>query len=116
MCWGYCPSYFGHTRLVGCLEGGTNANGGERIAISLNLSGIKQRDPVVPVDEMLAALMAGSLAPFDQKLAQCLARQGDIGAAPGGDDRRLIQRLHMELIQARMRILYLEDQLQNGPG
>ena len=89
--------------------------GGERIAISLNLSGIKQRDPVVPVDELLAALMAGSLAPFDQKLAQCLARQGDIGAAPGGDDPRLIQRLHMELIQARMRILYLEDQLQNGP-
>ncbi len=82
-----------------------------RIAISLNLEGRKLHAPTVPPEDLLAALMADRMAPFDQIHARVAAR-----ATPPlnmqQDDPRLTQQLHMELIEARMRILHLEDELR----
>jgi predicted SAM-dependent methyltransferase len=90
-------------------------NGG-RMAISLNLEARKLHAPAVPPAELLAELMADRLAPFDQVLARLVAQ----GAAPSPtlpeDDPRLTQRLHMALIEARMRILHLEEELRRRPA
>ena len=89
--------------------------GGGRIALSLNLAGIKLAEPVVEPAQLLAELMADPLAPFEQTLARLLLREGPAGNA-GDDDPRLLQRLHMALIEARMRILFLEDELRRRPA
>lgn len=82
-----------------------------RIGMSLNIAATKLRDPAIVPKALLADLMADRMAPFDQVYARHIAGQ----AAPDlamHDDPRLTQRLHMDLIDARMRILYLEDEVR----
>jgi hypothetical protein len=83
-----------------------------RIAMSLNLAATRLRDPAIVPKDLLADLMADPMAPFDQVYARHVAHRTapDLAA---DDDPRLTQRLHMDLIDARMRILYLEDEMQN---
>ncbi|WP_137177011.1 methyltransferase domain-containing protein [Roseomonas sp. AR75] len=87
-------------------------NGG-RMAISLNLQARKLRPPVAPPGDLLAELMTDRMAPFDQVHARVVARRGSPADMTEGDPL-LTQQLHMELIEARMRILHLEDELRRG--
>jgi hypothetical protein len=86
-----------------------------RIAISLNLEARKLRAPLVPPEDLLAELMADRMAPFDQVLARVAGRLATPLAVPQ-DDPRLTQHLHMQLIEARMRILHLEEELRSSPA
>ena len=79
-----------------------------RVAISLNIAARKQRAPLVPTDALLAALTANRMRPFDQVAAELLAAQPALPAEVE-DDALLTQRLHMALIDARMRIKMLEE-------
>lgn len=92
----------------------TENNG--RIAISLNLEARKLRPPTVAPEDLFAALMADRMAPFDQVYAKVAARDGAQQPEAPLDDPRLTQQLHMELIEARMRILHLEDELRHRPA
>lgn len=83
-----------------------------RIAISLNLEARKIRAPAVSTDELLSELMADRMAPFDEVYARVAARSGTSRQDLPQDDARLTQQLHMALIEARMRILHLEDELR----
>lgn len=85
-----------------------------RIAISLNVEARKLRAPAVPPKDLLAHLMADRLAPFDQVYARVASRNKESAEMPV-DDARLTQQLHMDLIEARMRILHLEDELRRRP-
>jgi predicted SAM-dependent methyltransferase len=82
-----------------------------RISMSLNISARKTGQPVADPVMMVDALMADRLAPFDQVVHRLAGEQG--GAVPAGQegDPLLTQRLHMMLIDARMRIQYLENAL-----
>jgi predicted SAM-dependent methyltransferase len=84
-----------------------------RIAISLNLEARKLHAPTVPPEDLLAELMADRMAPFDQLHARVAARVAAPLDVPQ-DDPRLTQQLHMQLIEARMRILHLEEELRRG--
>lgn len=83
-----------------------------KVAISLNLQARKLREPAVAPMDVLAALLADRMAPFDQVYASVVARDASLQAALPEDDPRLTQQLHMDLIEARMRILHLEDELR----
>jgi hypothetical protein len=98
-----------HDASNGCMP--TENDG--RIAISLNLEARKLRAPTVPPEEVLVALMADRMAPFDQVHARVAARTVPLAPLPQ-DDPRLTQQLHMDLIDARMRILHLEDELRRA--
>lgn len=82
-----------------------------RIAMSLNLAATKLREPAVVPQELLADLMADRMAPFDQVYARHITRRTTPDLA-ADDNPRLTQQIHMDLIDARMRILYLEDELR----
>jgi predicted SAM-dependent methyltransferase len=94
-------------------NGWMHAENNGRIAISLNLEARKLHAPVVRPPDLLAALMADRMAPFDQVLARVVARDAQPEGLPEADPR-LTQQLHMDLIEARMRILHLEDELRRG--
>jgi predicted SAM-dependent methyltransferase len=83
-----------------------------RIAISLNVEARKLRAPAVATGELLSELMADRMAPFDQVYAKVAARRGTSYPDMPQDDPRLTQQLHMALIEARMRIVHLEDELR----
>jgi predicted SAM-dependent methyltransferase len=82
-----------------------------RVGISLNLAAEKISPPLVPPERLLPALMANRMRPFDQVLAEHLAFVTDSTQAEAEQDPLLTQRIHMALIEARMRILYLENEL-----
>jgi hypothetical protein len=82
-----------------------------RIAMSLNLAATQLRDPAIVPKDLLADLMADPMAPFDMVYARHVAHPTAPDRA-ADDNPRLTQRLHIDLIDDRMRILYLEDELQ----
>jgi predicted SAM-dependent methyltransferase len=82
-----------------------------RIAISLNLAADKTGVPLVPPVQLLDALMANRMRPFDLVLTECLIGQTNEIPVAVERDPLLTQRLHMSLIEARMRIQYLEGAL-----
>jgi predicted SAM-dependent methyltransferase len=84
---------------------------GGRIAISLNITALKKTEPLVPPAQLLSRLMANRMRPFDQILAETVANQTDATDPEAERDPLLTQRLHMALIEARMRILHLEHAL-----
>ena len=86
---------------------------GDRIAISLNVAAEKMGDPVVGPAKLLDELMADRLQSFDRVLARLVADRCDEVPRNAERDPLLAQRLHMLLIEARMRILYLEDELRS---
>ena len=55
--------------------------------------------------------MANRMRPFDQVLAEHLASLTEELPAKAEQEPLLTQRIHMALIEARMRILYLENEL-----
>jgi predicted SAM-dependent methyltransferase len=88
-----------------------------RLAISLNLAAIKTSEPLVQPHHLLPSLMANRMRPFDQVLAEYVA-SNPVAAQPDFEQEPLLtQRLHMALIEARMRILYLERSIaEKKPG
>jgi predicted SAM-dependent methyltransferase len=89
---------------------GWMAVGDFRCAISLNISATKRTVPFVEPSIVFDALRQRSGTLFAEAYAGCLAR-AQRGSALPEDDAALTQGLHMQLIEARMRILYLEEQL-----
>lgn len=89
---------------------------GERIAISLNLAATKVGQPTVEVPALASELMHNRLQPFGQVVARILGSTSEAPPANADSDPVLVQRLHMALIEARMRILYLEDQISSVRG
>jgi predicted SAM-dependent methyltransferase len=85
---------------------------GERIAISLNIAAKKHTAPVVPPAELMPDLLAEPMAPFDRVLATHLGCQTEPLEPATEAEPLLTQRLHFALIDARMRILFLEDELR----
>lgn len=83
---------------------------GERIAISLNIAAEKTAAPVVDPAKLTEALMRDRLQPFDQVLARLVGAETSAPPSSAVDDPLLLQSLHMALIEARMRIKYLEEQ------
>lgn len=84
---------------------------GERIAISLNIAAKKVGRPVVEPEELLHELMNDRLQPFDKILGRLVASNADRPPPTAEHDPLLVQQLHMALIEARMRILYLESEI-----
>jgi predicted SAM-dependent methyltransferase len=82
-----------------------------RMAISLNLAADKVADSLVPPDRLLSALMADRMRPFDLVLAECIGAYSEQTVAAAEEEPLLTQRLHMGLIEARMRIIFLERAL-----
>jgi predicted SAM-dependent methyltransferase len=95
-------------------NGWMHADDSGRIAISLNISAVKTGEALVPPDRMLARLMVNRMRPFDEVLAEAIGEHGDEASPDAENQPLLVQRLHMSLIEARMRILYLEDQIREG--
>ncbi len=89
---------------------------GGRVAISLNLEARKLHAPALSPTDLLTELMADRMAPFDQVYARLAARSATPPNPLPEDDPRLTQHLHMELIEARMRILHLEEELRRSPA
>jgi predicted SAM-dependent methyltransferase len=83
---------------------------GGRVAISLNIAAIKRGWPIVPPDRLLQELMRDRLQPFDVLLARLASVQDTPPSSEAESDPIFVQRLHMALIEARMRILYLEKE------
>ncbi|MGA3398452.1 MAG: methyltransferase domain-containing protein [Acetobacteraceae bacterium] len=84
---------------------------GDRIAISLNIAADKIGAPVVNPVRLIEALINDRLQPFDRTLARLVGDDATHLPATAADDPLLLQSLHMALIEARMRILYLENEL-----
>lgn len=83
-----------------------------RIGISLNLAATKVNGPLVAPEQLLPILMSDRMRPFDRVLADYVAR-GSAKAGPEAEqDPLLTQRLHMALTEARMRIIYLEREIE----
>lgn len=83
---------------------------GERIALSMNITAKKSAVVPTRLDELYQALLRERLRPFDQVKADWLMNSNT--APPEDNDSGtplIVQRLHMALIEARMRIKYLED-------
>jgi predicted SAM-dependent methyltransferase len=93
-------------------NGWMHADDDGRIAISLNISAEKTGEALVPPDRLLARLMTNRMRPFDELLAEAIGDHTYEAGSKVDDQPLLVQRLHMSLIDARMRILYLEDQLR----
>jgi SAM-dependent methyltransferase len=85
-----------------------------RIAISLNMLSRKTGEPVMDPGQLYHALLADRLAPFDQVVATLVAGRTEDVPALEDADPMLTQRLHMMLIDARMRIQYLENTMRSG--
>jgi predicted SAM-dependent methyltransferase len=92
-------------------NGWLHAGDSGRVAISLNIAARKSRAPVLPPEKILAALMHDRMRPFDQVVTELMAAEPNLPPLAEGDDL-LTQRLHMALIDARMRIKYLEQSEQ----
>jgi hypothetical protein len=89
-------------------------DGGSRVAISLNIAAEKVGRPVVEPGKLLQELMNDRLRPFDKILGRLLAGDADSLPPTAERDPLLVQNLHMALIEARMRILYLEGELNSA--
>lgn len=90
-------------------NGWMHGDGDGRVGISLNILAEKMREPTVPPERLLSRLMANRMRPFDEVLAE---EVGDLAEELAAEaDPLLTQRLHMALIDARMRIQYLEHAL-----
>jgi predicted SAM-dependent methyltransferase len=87
---------------------------GERIAISLNIAATKTGAPIVLPKRLVHELMKDRLQPFDQILARLVASDSTELPLLAEREPILTQRLHMALIEARMRILYLENELRSA--
>lgn len=85
---------------------------GERIAISLNIGARKIGEPIVEPSTLLQELLNDRLQSFDQIVARLAASRSNEMPLAAEMDPLLTQRLHMALIEARMRILYLEAELR----
>ncbi len=85
---------------------------GNRIAMSLNISAEKHTDPVVSPEALLAQLTATPMMPFGQAVANCLGAERQASSPAAETDPLLTQQLHYALIEARMRIVYLENEMQ----
>lgn len=79
-----------------------------RVAISLNIAARKCRAPLLPPAQILPALMHDRMRPFDQVVAELVAAEPSLPPEAEGDDL-LTQRLHMALIDARMRVKLLKE-------
>jgi predicted SAM-dependent methyltransferase len=86
---------------------------GERIAVSLNIRAEKTGAPITQPERLVHELMNNRMQPFDQILARLVAT--DCQELPPAAEKEplLTQQLHMALIEARMRILYLENELRS---
>jgi predicted SAM-dependent methyltransferase len=86
---------------------------GRRIAVSLNISAVKKGGPAIPLRELYNALKDNPLADF-AGIASHLRASPD-AAATNADAKctvpKLYQHIHFQLIEARQRIRYLEQQL-----
>ena len=80
-----------------------------RLAISLNIAAEKLGDPVADPAALMIKLLANPISPFDQVLAAHLVQAAEPVAHGAERDPVLTQRLHYALIEARMRILHLEQ-------
>jgi len=89
---------------------------GDRVAISLNIAATKLSDPLYDVEQIYRALHEQRLAPFDQVVSNLISSQDTAPSQAAEQDPLLAQRLHMMLIEARMRILYLENEMQARPA
>jgi predicted SAM-dependent methyltransferase len=86
-------------------------DGNGRVAISLNIAADKVADPLVAPDRLLSILMADRMRPFDLALAECIGESPQETVAAAEQEPLLTQRLHIGLIEARMRIIFLEGLL-----
>ena len=85
---------------------------GRRIALSLDIQADKKGPPLVPPKALYEALAANRLRPFDQVVMEILAESPAESINWDLPDNPLLtQRMHMALIEARMRVLHLEQQM-----
>ncbi|HUB47988.1 MAG TPA: methyltransferase domain-containing protein [Acetobacteraceae bacterium] len=90
---------------------------GNRLAISLNIAARKVASPVADPAKILSELTNDRLQAFDEVLGRVVAAaNADSLPSIAEDDPLLTQHLHMALIEARMRILYLENELAHLPA
>lgn len=87
---------------------------GHRVATSLNIAARKVARPVMAPATILRELMNDRLQPFDVVLCRLLAARDDDLSPIADADPALVQHLHMALIEARMRIVFLENQLSEN--
>jgi predicted SAM-dependent methyltransferase len=83
---------------------------GANVAMSLNVSCVKTTEPLVDAKALYDALARSPLTDFMTTAAK-LSDERRAGAAEGFPAPRLYQRIHMQLIDARQRIAFLEDRL-----
>jgi predicted SAM-dependent methyltransferase len=82
---------------------------GHKIALSLNIQGTKVAAPLVDPHALYLRLADSRLRPFDQVLDEMLLESREVPRVLN-ENPLFVQRLHMALIEARMRIRYLEEQ------
>jgi len=81
---------------------------GEQVAVSLNVSAVKVREPLVDTDKLVTALGDNPLHPFLACVREVASESAQV--SPDIDINALTQqRLFYKLIEARQRIKYLES-------
>lgn len=93
-------------------NGWTEDGNGGRVAISLNISAEKRSGPIVPLEKLTAALTAQPGTPFDSLVVRLLGETPTETSLVTEDSPLLTQKLHFALIEARMRIVYLEKLIE----
>jgi predicted SAM-dependent methyltransferase len=84
---------------------------GQRVAISLNISAVKKGSPAVPPRELYDALKDNPLGDFVSIAARLRGSSDAAEADAESAVPKLYQYVHFQLIEARQRIRYLEEQL-----
>ena len=109
---GFSDFEWWHHDFPDASNGWIGDDAGDRIAISLNVAATKTHRPICDAEALLQLLMNERLKPFGKMVSQLIGSEvGECSMLVEGD-AILVQRLHMELIEARMRILYLEAELK----
>jgi predicted SAM-dependent methyltransferase len=80
------------------------------VSMSLNVSCVKRTEPMVDPRKLYEELARSPLTDFLTTAAKLRLAEGPVTPS-GGSAPRLYQRIHMQLIEARQRIAYLEDRL-----
>lgn len=87
---------------------------GEKIAVSLNISAKKIREPLVDCEKLIATLSNDLLAPFMSAVRETASEPNGLPSLDSDIVATTQQRLLFKLIDARQRIAYLENKLQKS--
>jgi predicted SAM-dependent methyltransferase len=105
-----------HHDLPDASNGWMIDDAGNRVALSLNIAAKKTGAPLIDPGELFQELVNDRFQPFDKVLSRLVASRAANLPPTAQDDPLLVQYLHMALIEARMRIQYLEQEIGSVPA